>query len=182
MNIEMLCNLVKESGQSRAIITIDTDNDQAVVVVNIPTAHNNSVDASKESSMQLRKALSTPLCVMGKIADVDSSIDDQLATFGEGFAPASNELNTITKFASNATTVKSKMLSSVNVKESKKAPVKAKTTDTMSKPKVTPKPKSTSKSKKTDTPSETVSSYVENEKLISEDNDFDMFFNEDSAL
>ena len=103
MNLENICNLVKASGQSRAIITIDTDGDQAVVIVNIPTANvNNLSKAVSDSEMKLRSALSTPLRVIGSVEGVDATFDEQLAQYGDGFAPASLKLDGVKSNASAA--------------------------------------------------------------------------------
>lgn len=103
MNLENICNLVKASGQSRAIITIDTDGDQAVVLVNIPTANVNNLSKSVSTSeMKLRSALSTPLRVIGNVEGVDAAFDEQLAQYGEGFIPASLKLDGVKSNASAA--------------------------------------------------------------------------------
>ena len=103
MNLENICNLVKASGQSRAIITIDTDGDLAVVLVNIPTANVNNLSKKvSDTEMKLRSALSTPLRVIGSVEDVDATFDEQLAQFGDGFAPASLKLDGVKSNASAA--------------------------------------------------------------------------------
>lgn len=103
MNFKNVCELIKAAGQTRAIITIDTNKDDAVVIVNIPTSNPaclpNMTDAKQ---MALRSALATPLRVMGKIEDVDAVFDEQLAEFGEGFAPASLQLTGVKSNASAA--------------------------------------------------------------------------------
>ncbi|HBC3404825.1 TPA: hypothetical protein KDZ97_003697 [Vibrio parahaemolyticus] len=93
MNLKNVCELVKAAGQTRAIITIDTNNEDAVIIVNIPTSNAACLPkVEDDKQMALRSALATPMRVLGKIEDVDAVFDEQLAEFGEGFAPASLQL------------------------------------------------------------------------------------------
>ncbi|KOO06924.1 hypothetical protein R7D97_16565 [Vibrio sp. Vb5031] len=93
MNLKNVCELVKAAGQTRAIITIDTNNEDAVIIVNIPTSNAACLPkVEDDKQMTLRSALATPMRVLGKIEDVDAVFDEQLAEFGEGFAPASLQL------------------------------------------------------------------------------------------
>lgn len=93
MNLKNLCELVKAAGQTRAILTIDTNNEDAVIIVNIPTSNAAGIPKIEDNKqMALRSALATPMRVLGKIEDVDAVFDEQLAEFGEGFAPASLQL------------------------------------------------------------------------------------------
>ncbi|HHC7267572.1 TPA: hypothetical protein ACN30M_001335 [Vibrio parahaemolyticus] len=93
MNLKNVCELVKAAGQTRAIITIDTNNEDAVIIVNIPTSNAAGIPKIEDNKqMALRSALATPMRVLGKIEDVDAVFDEQLAEFGEGFAPASLQL------------------------------------------------------------------------------------------
>ena len=87
MKLEQICKLINEAGQSRAIITIDTNGTDAVILVNVPTSGSGFPDLSNTKEMALRKALSTPLRVIGKVVDVDAMLDEQVAIFGEGFTP-----------------------------------------------------------------------------------------------
>ncbi|EJL6460738.1 hypothetical protein HPY09_20790 (plasmid) [Vibrio cholerae] len=104
MNLKNLCELVKAAGQTRAIITIDTNNEDAIVIVNIPTSNAACLPKIEDDKqMALRSALATPMRVLGKIEDVDAVFDEQLAEFGEGFAPASLQLKGV---KTNATAAK----------------------------------------------------------------------------
>ncbi|HFG1572350.1 TPA: hypothetical protein ACGFXZ_001319 [Vibrio cholerae] len=104
MNLKNLCALVKAAGQTRAIITIDTNNEDAIVIVNIPTSNAACLPKNEDDKqMALRSALATPMRVLGKIEDVDAVFDEQLAEFGEGFAPASLQLKGV---KTNATAAK----------------------------------------------------------------------------
>lgn len=104
MNLKNVCELVKAAGQTRAIITIDTNNDDAIVIVNIPTSNAACLQKIEDDKqMALRSALATPMRVLGKIEDVDAVFDEQLAEFGEGFAPASLQLKGV---KTNATAAK----------------------------------------------------------------------------
>ena len=170
MNLKNICKLVKDAGQSRAIITIDTSGDDAVLFLNIPTA--GGFDTGKVSSeeMKLRAALSTPLRVIGKVADVDAMIDQQVSEFGEGFIVASQEL---VGTQSNAGANKNKCLNAVAA--SKNTPKAVKKTT----PKTTANKSTTTKAsavKQAETPNAAMP-----EIETHADDNFDMFLN-DSAL
>ena len=105
MNLEAVCNLVKEAGLTRAIISIDTSGDEAVVLLNIPTANGATPDIDNQKEMALRAALSTPLKVMGHVAEIDSVVDQEVQNFSEGFIPANTSLAAVT---SNTTTTVAK--------------------------------------------------------------------------
>lgn len=107
MNLENLCKAIKEAGLTRAIITLDTNGDDAVVILNIPTANADSIpDLNNEKQMALRKALSIPLRILGKTTEVDGEIDLHIQKYAEGFIPAAQALPIVTKCNSTAVATK----------------------------------------------------------------------------
>ncbi|MDF4421878.1 hypothetical protein [Vibrio parahaemolyticus] len=107
MNLENLSKAINEAGLTRAIITLDTNGADAVVIVNIPTANADSIpDLKDEKQMALRKALSIPMRIMGKTTEVDGEIDLHIEKYAEGFVPAAQALPVVTK--SNSTPAASK--------------------------------------------------------------------------
>ncbi|CAH7357357.1 PRTRC system protein E [Vibrio crassostreae] len=167
MNLENICNLVKASGQSRAIITIDTDGDQAVVIVNIPTANvSNLSKAVSDTEMKLRSALSTPLRVIGSVEGVDATFDEQLAQYGDGFAPASLKLNGV---KSNASAAQAKTSAVAG-----KAPKKLKAAAQNETP-AAPKPKKDKVEKTADKPTEKPQEESQADVTPPTDDNFDFF-------
>ncbi|WP_024603893.1 MULTISPECIES: hypothetical protein [unclassified Pseudoalteromonas] len=133
MNLTNLCKVITNAGLTRAIITIDTNNDESVVVLNIPTASVNSDTTSKnEQVMELRKAVAIPLRVMGKTGDVDQELDNLLSQYATGFVPAARALSMDLK--SNSTTASKKQskaatVATKNVKKSELAKLEVVTTE-----------------------------------------------------
>lgn len=168
MNLENICNLVKASGQSRAIITIDTDGDQAVVIMNIPTANvNNLSKAVSDTEMKLRSALSTPLRVIGSVEGVDATFDEQLAQYGDGFAPASLKLNGV---KSNASAAQAKTTAAAGKPQKQKAAAQKDAP-------VATKPRKDKVEKTADKPTEKPQEEAQADVAPSTDDNFDFFTN-----
>ncbi|MEZ9700145.1 hypothetical protein AB4455_22710 [Vibrio sp. 10N.261.46.E12] len=121
MNLQKVCNLVKEAGLTRAIITIDTSGDDAVVLLTVPTANGATPNIDNAKEMALRSALSSPLKVMGHVAEVDSVLDSEIDKFGEGLVPAAKALESVTSNASS-TAAKQKTAASTNGNKANKQP------------------------------------------------------------
>lgn len=126
MNLQKVCNLVKEAGLTRAIITIDTSGDDAVVLLTVPTANGATPDIDNEKEMALRSALSSPLKVMGHVAEVDSVLDSEIEKFGEGLVPATKTLASVTSNASSTAAKQKTAASTTGNKTIKKAQSKPK--------------------------------------------------------
>lgn len=121
MNLQKVCNLVKEAGLTRAIITIDTSGDDAVVLLTVPTANGATPNIDNEKEMALRSALSSPLKVMGHVAEVDSVLDSEIEKFGEGLVPATKALESVTSNASSTVAKQKTAASTTDNKTNKKA-------------------------------------------------------------
>ncbi|MBB1371254.1 hypothetical protein [Pseudoalteromonas sp. SR45-4] len=109
MNIQSLCSTIRNAGLTRAIITVDTNGDDVVVIVNIPSASTDSSGVQCNTKpMELRKALSVPMRIMGKIAEVDDEINQHFTKYAEGFVPAAQALPVALKTNAPAAATKSK--------------------------------------------------------------------------
>lgn len=94
MNITSVCELLKVSGQTRAIVTIDTSGDDVVLIMNVPTGQNKAPNLANDKEMALRASLANPLRVICKVDEVDTLFEEEFAKFGTEFTANSKASNT----------------------------------------------------------------------------------------
>ncbi|WP_256385062.1 hypothetical protein [Photobacterium toruni] len=96
MNLQHICDLLKNAGSERAIITINTNGDNASVILTVPTS-NTVVDIKNSAQVELRNALSIPLAISGQVAEVDAAFNESIADYAQVFILNNSELkNSVT--------------------------------------------------------------------------------------
>lgn len=80
MNLRHICDLLKNAGSEHAIITINTNGDNASVILTVPTS-STVIDIKNSAQVELRNALSIPLAISGQVAEVETAFNDSIADY-----------------------------------------------------------------------------------------------------
>ncbi|HIF9065226.1 hypothetical protein HWA77_24180 [Photobacterium damselae subsp. damselae] len=97
MKLRSICDLLKNAGSERAVITIDTTGDSASIILTVPTAKT-AVDLKNPNQVALRNALSIPLAISGKIDEIEVAFNQTISDYAQEFVLNNSDLkNSFTK-------------------------------------------------------------------------------------